>query len=421
MNFNARTGFAAGMLLIAALAFGTSAWGDDDWAVPRRKDPFPAGESYLALLLPYSIPGIGSGVGFVFYETNHWFPHRAYVVALTGDVQGTFTSIEQIPLINKRLLVDLFAANLGTVQFRNYTFRGMGTDGNRYTLLEYDRYNYYAPQLTLTEPNRRFDVYFQPSQSETRLTRVRDSSGHVISDFTDPPGIFARQYRAGLRLDLTDEYYDPRKGTRFVVEYNDSPRQSSIQPDFYTLDYRLSGYVPIGKRSTLALHSFQSDAIVRQTGETRAAALAQIDNLGCQPGDATCQASQTALINNDMAAHKNGTSTTLGGDTYLRGYPANRFQGAHTLYVSAELRINLTEEATPFDYFFFRDVRTGFQIAPFYEAGSVSETPGTLGDRWKDDGGVGIRLITASGSVYRADFAVGSEGFVPTLTVFYPW
>lgn len=402
-------------------AAATDAGAEDGWLVPRRKDPFPAAESYLALPLPYSIPGIGSGFGALLYETNHLFSHRAYFAVLGGDIEATFAGIEQIPLIEKRLLVDLLNLSASKIQSRSYTLRGMDTDKNDYSLLEMNKFEYNSVQLTYTRPERRLDVYLQGIQQATRLTRVRDSSGNVISDFTEPQNSYTVQYRAGFRIDLTDEYYDPRSGVRFVTEYGDSPRQSSLQPDFFTLDYRLSAYLPVGQQSTLAFHAFQSDAVVRRAGETDIAALNRTNNLNCGPSDSACQASQAALVNNALAANSNGTSTGLGGDTYLRGYPSDRFKGAHTLYYSVELRANLTDEFTPFDYFFFKDVRTGLQVAPFYEAGSVSETVGSLGSRWKDDAGIGLRLITASGSVYRIDLAQGSEGTATSLTAFYPW
>lgn len=415
----------ARVLAIAALAL-SSAWAhsacaEDDWVVPRRRDPFPTTQSYLALPLPYSIPGIGSGAGVVLYETNHLFPHRAYLVFLQGDIEAVFGYIEQVQLVEKRLLFDLLSINISKFQSRNYAFRGMDTPGSAYTLLEFDKFDYVAPQLTYTRWERRLDFYVQVSQSGTSLKRVRDSAGHVISSFTEPQRAYAVQTRGGVRLDLTDEFYDPRQGVRLVTEYSDTPRQSALQPDFYTLDYRLSAYLPVGKQSTLAFHAFQSDAVVRKTGETHVAVLNQIDDLGCAPSDSACLATQAAVVNNDLAANRNGTATTLGGDTYLRGYPADRFKGAHTLYGSVEMRWNLTDEFTPFDYLFFQDVRTGLQLAAFFEAGSVSEEVRSLGSHWKDDSGVGFRLVTASGSVYRADFAVGGEGASTVLTAFYPW
>ena len=85
-----------------------------------------------------------------------------------------------------------------------------------------------------------------------------------------------------------------------------------------------------------------------------------------------------------------------------------------------EFRWNLTEEATPFDYFIWKDVRTNLQVAFFAETGSVAETRDGL-DKFKSSYGAGFRLISASGFVYRADLATGDEGTEFVLIFGYPF
>ncbi|MCZ6749217.1 MAG: hypothetical protein O7D96_07980, partial [SAR324 cluster bacterium] len=104
-----------------------------------------------------------------------------------------------------------------------------------------------------------------------------------------------------------------------------------------------------------------------------------------------------------------------------RSYPQDRFQGAHTAFYGAEFRWNLTDELTPFDYLFWKDVRTGIQLAFFGETGTVAESRGKLWDESRESYGMGLRLITGSGSVYRADYATGDEGGELTVFFFYPW
>ena len=111
----------------------------------------------------------------------------------------------------------------------------------------------------------------------------------------------------------------------------------------------------------------------------------------------------------------------IGGYERLRSYPGGRFVGAHTIHYAAEFRWNLTEEATPFDYFIWKDVRTGLQVAFFAETGSVADTEDELGDKFASSYGVGFRLVSASGNVYRADIAAGGEGSETSLIFFYPW
>ena len=83
--------------------------------------------------------------------------------------------------------------------------------------------------------------------------------------------------------------------------------------------------------------------------------------------------------------------------------------------------MNFKQEVAPFNYFFWKDVRTGLQVALFGEVGSVSETPAALWHETRYSYGAGLRLVAASGSVYRADLANGNEGTEFTVFFFYPW
>ncbi len=127
------------------------------------------------------------------------------------------------------------------------------------------------------------------------------------------------------------------------------------------------------------------------------------------------------MIYNQILANKNGTSTTLGGRTRLRSYPEMRFSGAHSEFFGSELRWNWTEESTPFDLFFMKDIRTSVQSALFYEKGSVAESVSDLGKNEKKSYGGGLRVVTGAGLVYRLDIAYGDEGYQYTMILNYPW
>lgn len=45
----------------------------------------------------------------------------------------------------------------------------------------------------------------------------------------------------------------------------------------------------------------------------------------------------------------------------------------------------------------------------------------SLGDITKESYGAGLRLVSASGFVYRADYAKGAEGEEVTVMFSYPW
>jgi len=89
--------------------------------------------------------------------------------------------------------------------------------------------------------------------------------------------------------------------------------------------------------------------------------------------------------------------------------------------VGLEFRWNMTEESTPFDYLIWKDVRTGIQYAFFAELGTVSELNNDLWKETRYSVGTGVRLITGSGGVYRADIATGDEGAELIIIFDYPW
>ncbi|MBE9541539.1 MAG: hypothetical protein IMF01_04405, partial [Proteobacteria bacterium] len=117
----------------------------------------------------------------------------------------------------------------------------------------------------------------------------------------------------------------------------------------------------------------------------------------------------------------NGTAKSLGGDERLRSYPRERYSGAHMVYYGTELRWNISEGVKPFNFWIWKDVATGLQLALFYERGSVAETESELGDIWRSSYGAGFRLVSGSGFVYRADIATGEEDTEVTVIFNYPW
>ena len=116
-----------------------------------------------------------------------------------------------------------------------------------------------------------------------------------------------------------------------------------------------------------------------------------------------------------------GTAGSLGGASRLRSYAGGRFSGAQVEFRAAEFRWNLTDENKPFDLYFIRDVRTGIQLAFFYEEGSVANKADQLWKEKRTSQGAGVRLVTSSGFVYRFDMASGQEGREVILFVDYPW
>ena len=68
-----------------------------------------------------------------------------------------------------------------------------------------------------------------------------------------------------------------------------------------------------------------------------------------------------------------------------------------------------------------KDIRTSLQLAAFYEMGSTADLQEDVGKIWRKSYGVGLRMITASGVVFRADVADGFDGFATAIFIGYPW
>jgi hypothetical protein len=188
------------------------------------------------------------------------------------------------------------------------------------------------------------------------------------------------------------------------------------------MDYNTTAYIPIGRRSTWAFNFLRSDAVVRREGETNKDELEKLLGIDCETiGDTDKRQLCNDVIDNQIAANRYGTATSLGGFSRLRSYPQGRYKGAHTVFYGTELRWNLTDEATPFDIFIMKDIRTAVQVSLFYELGSTADLRSEVGDVMRDSYGAGFRMVTASGVVFRADLAFGREGFAPEIFIGYPW
>jgi outer membrane protein assembly factor BamA len=299
----------------------------------------------------------------------------------------------------------------------------MNTDKYDYRLLEFGDTEYFGGRMTATFFERRFEVYGAWYQGAMKLKSIRDNDGNVIVETQDSPRERGHNALFGARLDLTDDYGDPRRGIRIDVTRTQTPSGGS-GADYYVMDYNTTAYIPLGRRSTWAFNFLRSDAVVNRQGETDPAKLEQQLGLNCSTvTDPEQQQFCNEVIGNMIANNKYGTATSLGGFSRLRGYPQGRYKGAHTLFYGTEVRWNLTDERTPFNIFIMKDVRTSVQVSLFYETGVTSDVRSDINKMkdMRDSYGFGLRVVTASGIVFRGDVGFGKEGVAPAIFIGYPW
>ncbi|MBI3583341.1 MAG: hypothetical protein HY096_05240 [Nitrospinae bacterium] len=389
----------------------------------RRRPQFQKESGYYIIPTPYSLPGIGQGLALGAVVTNIYDTYTdAYGFALTVDLAGFGGAVADIHLIPETLILDLNAENLNRARVTNYSQRGMKSEKDDFTLLDLSDINFLGTRLTSIFFDRRFEIYGSSYSSSSRLERIRDNSGKTILEAANPEAGSSQTYVLGTRIDITDDYTDPRKGLRLDISGWWSPPRRVKAPDYYIMEYNATAYIPIGERSTWLLNYFRSAANIIRKGETDRTMIEQEEGLNCSSiADPKQKRFCQQVIDNVIAANTYGTSTTLGGRSRLRSYPQDRYSGAHTVFYGTELRWNLTEEFTPFNIYIMKDIRTALQAAFFYEIGSVADIQSELGNIMKSSYGAGFRMVTASGVIFRADVAAGNEGTEITIIIGYTW
>ncbi len=384
----------------------------------RRKAQFLDEPGYLILPAPYSMPGLGSGIAYYGGANNYLGRTDMFAVKTTGDAEGTLLGLWDLHLIDRTAILDMTYLDFSHTAFNQYAARGMESGKNDYSIAELDHYQGLSLKFYLSFFERRLEIYTRYNQSESRTVRLLDYNGDIRQEIADPSMNRSHHTDVSAVVDLTDDRQDPHHGVRGYMDVSHHTPDGDTDPEFYTLTWNVTGYLPINHKSTIALNYQHSDALMVSKGETDKDAISQSSYR-----ETFADLSQEARlqVENSYLYNTHGNARSLGGENALRSYPGDRFTGAHSRLIGAELRWNFKAERKPIDLYFIRDIRTGVQVALFHEIGTVADN---ASDIWKDtrsSSGVGVRFIMGSGFVYRFDYATGDEGEEMTIFVSYPW
>lgn len=391
-------------------------------AIERRRDQFAKEPGHYIIPMPYSLPGIGEGFLVAGTVNNVHDSYTDYIgFVITGDLQGAGAIAKDIHLIDKTLIADVFVQKISKATVRNYNGRGMTSGKDDYSLLEIDNAQYLASRFTGTFYDRMFEIGAAAFKGESHLAALRDKDGNLIRDTSGSEPEEFYFYTASIQFDWTDDYLDPRQGVRYNFSRWWRDETKAHSSDFYQQEHNLTAYIPIGRISTWAFNYFRSDAFVTRTGDTDFASVAARNDLDCYALTDERRNLCIQVVNNIIANNRYGTVGGIGGWQRLRSYPNDRYKAAHAIFYGTEIRWNLTEEFKPFDIGIAKDIRTGIQLALFYETATVADEKDDLGKIWRDSYGLGVRMVTASGLVIRADVATGDEGEEISVIVGYPW
>jgi outer membrane protein assembly factor BamA len=383
--------------------------------IERRRDQFTKQYGQLFAPLPYSLPGLGTGLLLVGSFANIADTTTDFsLIGFTGDAQGIFTFLDELFIVPDVFYLQYLRAHGFKFAVNQYKSRGMDSEKNDFYYGIGRYWDFNAPTFKLTFYDRMLEIGLGLNQQKGKFDKLVSpdpddptKQGDTVVSY-DPPleQTISDKIEFSVRLDYTDDYKDPRKGIRNIFYYDVQNASKNSDPSFDVLTNDLQVYVPVLEKSTIVFDLQISNAIIKKKGETNFETLKVQNGFNNCGGNAACEQNAINLANTQMQVNTNGTASFLGGGDRLRSYPQGRFQGAHMIYFATEFRWNFSESGGgQFDSLFFQDLVDDMQIAFFYENGSVSEKKSDLGKTSRSSFGSGFRLVNASGNIYRADLA----------------
>ncbi|MDH5751891.1 MAG: hypothetical protein OEZ59_05685, partial [Deltaproteobacteria bacterium] len=278
-------------LLAASTAFGL---------VPeRRKDQFPKDFAYMVLPLPYSLPGLGEGVFMLGFVSNAFDTTTdLYGYKIFGGLKGQGFGLDEMPLGSENLMLNLGSESFNRGQINMYFSRGMESHQDEYHLVDFQDYASRYYNISLNMFDRRLELFYGGFAMRVKISAIRDHKANFLFKYDDPASMDDKSRHAGFNLDTTDDYYDPRKGLRLVVNRSFSfSSKNPDQPQFHTVNYMLNAYIHTGWSNTLALDYYRSMAVMEKQGtldyNTVAASY-------CPTLDPGCLAYNEAMIDTDL-------------------------------------------------------------------------------------------------------------------------
>ena len=394
----------------------------------RRNEQFPTEEAWYVIPAPFSAPGLGSGLFVAGMWSNVAESHSDLVVGnLKGDFDASFAGLLDNHIIDETLILDFSGGVINKAIVNSYQGRGFNTDSKDYKTFKVGDGEATGGRLMLTFWERRLNAFVTQSMQSSRLKGVYESDGTLVYEPESAPKAKVGMQSRGLLFDLTDDWADPRKGLRISHNQNGFVGLNSddSSPEQFTIDQNVTAYLAMGEQSTWVFNVFQSKAVVTKQGYLDKENLRTLlyGNVDCSltADPSKCESTIDQQLDDTIAANRYGTASGLGGVSRLRSFPQGRFKGARTRFFGTEFRWNLTDESVPFNLYLIKDVRTSMQIAFFKEKATIAESAQELGDSWRNSTGMGFRMITASGMVFRIDAATGEEGANINVFFDYPW
>ena len=400
-------------------------WSSTTYAILfERRKTFESEISWFVYPVVGSIPGVQdfyglggtvSGIGGSESDIT--------LVSLKGDAeyfdddfQIDILSVFDIPLFTSHLTFSWFSTKIRNAGWPEGE-RGIVSDPESMYYLLATNVDASGGELSFNVLENQLELYYGYSDASVKPYGLVDPNGTFYN--AQNSGIIEspRGYRYGLYIDDTDNRRDPRIGYRFQYEKWGQPSSRAGNSEYFQEDYNISGYLPIldeGK-GVLVLNQFFGSSTVIKKGKVDRSQFVCDNSL--KPG---CQDLLDELYARQKAEAENGKATSLGGTNRLRGYRTNRFYDSYTNFQGAEFRWYVHEAQEAFNFFLEKGTFAGFQLAFFYERGTVSPDKYSLWKNMRSSYGAGTRFIFNT-IIVRIDRGIGKEGGETTFFVGYPF
>ena len=409
----------------------------------RRRSQYPTQFGYFVAPLPYSVGGLGSGVAYAIAIGNMFNTEADLAGGIsTGDVNGGSVVARTIPIYRNDIFdfyISGFYAYVSKAAVNVYGDQAMEDEDNtrnalgekvdpkdNFTILEVgdSMFKGFWTELFFWEKRVKFEYKYD--EDKLVPTAIRDNEGELVQEIDDASADTGKSQSIEAALYLTDDNDDPRTG--FSVSYKQSlldGETDEFNSSYYTIEKELKVYIPMLTYSTWVFDYYEANAIVEREGELDDTKIRERIGTTCDQSDADKRAICEETVNRRAESirlkNQYGVGGSLGGRNYLRAFPQSRYSGPNVAFLGTEFRWNFSDGATPFDLFFVKDIRTTVQVAFFYEKGTVGVHKGDLWKNTRSSTGIGVRMLTGAGAVYRLDFATGEEGMNMNLIFNYPW
>lgn len=388
----------------------------------RRRDQYGRDFGYYVYPILGEIPGLGTAAGAGASVLNMGDGDTDFTgYYVRGDFEATGFALLDYHVLPRRLIVDC-GYNDYLVAATAYD-RGIDSDPDDVIYPKAEG-KYLLGQLTLSFDERRYEAFVRLLVGRERLLEVLDKDGQAFEG-VDTDWDSGHLIALGGSLDLTDDRLDPRRGVRFEFSTRLPSDNDAAESEYFVNDYNLTGYWPMRRWDTVAFNLYYSRAHIARSGVDDLSVLQELYGLDCDryppgPEADACLRTESKLLAGIQANNRFGTASSLGGTQRLRAFDNGRFYAGQALFYGVEYRWNLTDERTPFDIFIAKGIRTGMQLAAFWERGMVADHFGDLLQDGRNSYGIGARLVL-SGVIVRFDLSHGEEGAQTQLFITYPW